>query len=158
MSYGILRGLYLGEASNADLASADVRARLHVTTPLDELIPSLVQRRLDVVLTGNPGDGKSHLVRNLAETGRLAGATIELDLSAHPDEEIIAAWEAAARAGHPFVLCANQGPLITLLETLASGSSLHGRAAELGGQLGRLLTPRPEHLPPAPRAAASCTP
>ena len=154
MHYEILRGLYLGESSNADLSSTEVRERLHVATPLDDLIPSLVAQGRDVVLTGNPGDGKSHLVRQIMDRGLLKSAEVELDLSAHPDEEVIARWRAARRLGRPFVLCANQGPLMLLVEGIGDDPELTDAARELSGQLGRLISPHPDRIAPEPREAA----
>ena len=84
MSYTLLSSLYFGEASNADLSSPEARGLLHVETPLDAFVPAQVARGLDVVLTGNPGDGKSHLVRTLHDRGLLSEASIEFDLSAKP--------------------------------------------------------------------------
>src|SRR5207249_1854981 len=100
---------------NADLTTAEARARLHLPTPLEELVAREVRAGRDVILTGNPGDGKSHLVRTLVESGRLAGAVVELDLSARPTEEVLEAWQKARDTRRPFVLCGNEGPLTELL-------------------------------------------
>lgn len=151
MSYELLTDLYFSVAANAALTSPEARRLLHVKTPVEALVTTAVRRGLDVVLTGNPGDGKSHLVRMLVEEGALSGAEIEDDLSAHPTRDVLLRWEEATRRGRPFVLCANEGPLKDLLEAVDEGHSLGPRVSELRGQLGRLLVRRVELLPPEPR-------
>jgi hypothetical protein len=154
MSYTLLTGLYYGEVSNADLAPAQVRERLHVSTELERVVPTLVARGLDVVLTGNPGDGKSHLVRLLLDARQLERASVVPDLSATSTPEVVSVWQAAVREGQPFVLCANEGPLIELLEQATALPALASRARELRRQLGSLVVRRKRDLPPEPREAA----
>src|SRR5262249_53075159 len=118
------------------------RALLHIKTPLEGLIEARVAEGRDVVLTGNPGDGKSHLIRVLQERGALRGASVEPDLSARATPEVVAAWTAARAAKRPFVLGANEGPLVDLLEALVQAPSLSSARDELGAQLRRLLVHR----------------
>lgn len=153
MSYALLSSLYFGEGTNADLATPETRTLMHVPTDLDELLPSFLSRGLDVVLTGNPGDGKSHLVRLLQDKGALSGASVELDLSAKPTADVLAAWRAARSSRHPFVLCANEGPLTELLAEMSSDGQLSRLELELRGQLGRLVGAREDLLPPSPKHA-----
>lgn len=151
MSYELLTNLYFGETTNADLMDAESRARLHVKTPLDDFLVEVVQGGRDVVLTGNPGDGKSHLVRHLADDGWLSGARVELDLSARETAQVLWDWREASEAGRPFVLCANEGPLLGLLDAMAAEPTLRAHHAELRAQLGRLTAARAEELPTEPR-------
>jgi len=153
MYYELLRSLYLGEGTNADLTSAQARRRLHVATDLDKLIPLKVEQGMTVVVTGNPGDGKSHLVRLLMDMGRLSRAEVLSDLSAVPEREAVAFWRLARAKGHPLVLCANEGPLVNLLPHLDADAELAPLAAELRSQLGRLVGARETLLAPVPREA-----
>jgi hypothetical protein len=153
MSYGLLTGLYFSESSNADLTSSSARAKLHIRTPLEDMVARSVAVGLDVVLTGNPGDGKSHLVRVLQERGALGNAVVEPDLSARATDEVVSAWAQTRASGRPFVLCGNEGPLNTLLEAMAREPALAAARLEISGQLGRLLAYRPEDLPAPPTRA-----
>jgi hypothetical protein len=151
VSYGLLTSLYFGEGTNADLATPETRSLLHVPTALDEFIPAALKNGLDVVLTGNPGDGKSHLVRTLMDRGALGPAMVELDLSAKPTVAVAEAWRTARGAHRRFVLCANEGPLMELLQEMANASNLADFAEELRGQLDRLTVARSDMLPKPPR-------
>jgi hypothetical protein len=150
VSYALLTGLYFSEASNADLTSPAARALLHIATPLEDLLAAQVAAGRDVVLTGNPGDGKSHLIRILEERGALGRAIVERDLSARQDGEVLGTWSAARAARRPFVLGANEGPLVDLVGKLAAVSALARTGAEITRQLGHLLVHRPEDLPQEP--------
>lgn len=153
MSYELLRGLYLGAATNADLTGAQERNLLHVGTQLDDVLPRLLGAGRDVVLTGNPGDGKSHIARRLVERGRLEGVEVILDLSAMPSEAAIARWSAAVMQRRPTLLCANEGPLKELLAQLSAVPALRDRAREVAAQLGRLVVAASEQLPAEPKMA-----
>lgn len=153
MSYELLRGLYLGQESNADLTSTVDRHLLHIPTSLDVFIPAQLRAGRDVVLTGNPGDGKSHLVRMLQDLDRIDGVAVELDLSARDSQDLVGEWVQHRLAGRALLLCANEGPLTDMLAHLEATPELKEVAAELRGQLGRLVASAPEQLPPEPRHA-----
>lgn len=137
MSYELLLSLYFADGSNADLTSRHERELLHVPAPVEGCITSAVRHGLDVVLTGNPGDGKSHLVRSLSERGGFADVELLLDLSAVQTSDALAQWRAARAAGRRFVMCANEGPLRVLIEGARSDELLSGDAWELKQQLSR---------------------
>lgn len=153
MSFELLRSLYGGRGTNADLVTTADLSRLHVETPLEAFVPSLVARGVDVVLTGNPGDGKSHAVRLLQGQDKLRDAVVESDLSAHDSGDVARAWAAAAGARRPFVLCGNEGPLLELLSIAEQTPALADRARELRAQVGRLTVARADELPAEPRHA-----
>ena len=149
--YDLLRSLYLGAGANADLVDKAARDKLHVPTALDKLLPKEVHKGRDVVLTGNPGDGKSHLAKRLEDRGLLRGAELELDLSATSADAVIRRWEQAVRERRSMVLCAHEGPLLELLAEMRSSAILREHAAELQGQVGRLTAPRRASLAQRPK-------
>jgi hypothetical protein len=150
MTYHLLRSLYFGRGANADITDDLDRARLHVETPLDEFIPKLLHESRDVVLTGNPGDGKSHLAKALIERNGLGGVEVELDLSANTAGDVVRRWTAATESGAPFLLCANEGPLTALIPDLQEAPALRSRGRELAQQLGHLVGARREEMPAPP--------
>ena len=153
MSYDVLRGLYYGESTNADLTDLRVRSRLHVPSPLDQLVPTVASQGLDLVLTGNPGDGKSHLIATLQDRGSLDGCDVVLDLSARPSASVLDTWTAAVNAKRSFILCANEGPLRDFLTLAGEHPLVRTRARELSAQLGRLTLTNADTFPPRPEEA-----
>lgn len=100
------------ELNDADLA------RLHVQTPLEDFLISKVREGFSLVLTGNAGDGKTHLMRRLAAELERAGADVEPDATAAMRHGSVAPildrWRAAFAANKPYCLAANEYPLYLL--------------------------------------------
>lgn len=100
-------------------------ARLHLPTPLEELLLAKLRDGYSVVLTGNAGDGKTHLARVL-QTRLGSDATrvdFAFDATALMTREtgvrpIVDRWRQARQAGRPFVLAVNQYPLYRLRQEL----------------------------------------
>ncbi|MGK3998915.1 hypothetical protein [Sorangium sp. So ce1024] len=152
MSYEYLCSLYYGEGTNADLTSRQARDRVHVATDLDELVAALLKSGRDVVLTGNPGDGKSHLARRLQDRGALGGAELISDLSERDTREVVGAWRSLRASGRRVLLCGNEGPLRELIEVMREDEGTRDLSAELDAQIGRLITDDARRLPGEPRA------
>ncbi|RKH62295.1 hypothetical protein [Corallococcus llansteffanensis] len=150
MSYELLKSLYGGHASNADLVRKEDLTLLHIDTPVEGYVLQCLRAKKDVVLTGNPGDGKSHVIRLLQARGNMPPAVLEPDLSAQPTADVTRRWAAAAASGSPFILCGNEGPLLELIDAALAIPALVSRATELRDQLGHLVGPRRESLARTP--------
>ena len=72
-----------------------------------------------IVVTGNPGDGKTHLIERLRPKLEALGARVITDANACTDDEILEQWVASRDDGKPFVLAINEWPLY-VLQRLAS--------------------------------------
>lgn len=112
------------KAVSEGLTDAEFRA-LHVETRLDEYLTARVRDGLSIVLTGNAGDGKTHLARTLRN--RLGGDAERFDFAFDATaimngEEgvapIVERWRQASRAGKGMVLAINQYPLYKLRQRL----------------------------------------
>lgn len=103
-----------GPEACADEVSLENLDLFHIPLPLDEFLVARVREGSSLVLTGNAGDGKTHLLRRLAAEFAESGAVVEPDATAamHPEDisPIMEAWKAAAAAGHPYCLAANEYP------------------------------------------------
>lgn len=107
-----------GPEACADELSPEKIASLHVPQPLDEFLLRHVKRGFSLVLTGNAGDGKTHLLRRLEPELKKLGAEVETDATAAMKPEdvssILRRWKKAHRDGKPFCLAANEYPLYLL--------------------------------------------
>lgn len=110
----LVRGLYRGATGFADDIPFDDLKRLHAQTALDDVIREHIRAKRSVVLTGNPGDGKTHLLRILEADIEALGAVVESDASAVLNEEIVAHWQAARDAGRPYFIAVNESVLFKL--------------------------------------------
>lgn len=131
-----------GRLSFAEKQTEDEAKTIHIPSPkLEEGILALLERGHRVYLTGNPGDGKTHLLRHLEGLPSWpAGTYLELDASAVPESSLVAGLTKATAAGKPALVAVNEGPLRQMLPRLPD-------AAELEAQLGRPFWYEGETLP-----------
>ncbi|MEI7995041.1 MAG: Druantia anti-phage system protein DruA [Methylococcaceae bacterium] len=110
--------------------------RIHVTTPLEDFIKISVQNGKSIFLTGNAGDGKTHLLRRLSPVLRDCGAVVIEDATALMRKNTIAPvldrWREAVAAKKPFCIAINEYPLHLL--RVASRSEMPELVEELDRQ------------------------
>ena len=113
-----VRGFYRGASAFADNIPMDLLSLIHVATDLDNSIVEDVDAGKDVVLTGNAGDGKTHIIKMLEETLKATGKNPDfmLDASEKSSEEIYSRWKKARAEGRPFILAINAAVLFQLYE------------------------------------------
>ncbi len=111
-----IRDFYRGSSGYADFIDYNFLSRVHVVTELDEAIVEAVSAAKDVVLTGNPGDGKTHIIRILQEKLDILPEEpiVELDASTMTNKVIYEKWLAAKEANRPFVIAINAAVLLSL--------------------------------------------
>ena len=111
-------------------------ARLHLKTPLEDHLLEEARRGVSIVLTGNAGDGKTHLARTLRR--RLRGDAerfvFEFDATASmisgDVSPIVETWRRATSGGKGMVLAINQYPLHMLRPKLRSALPAVSEAIE----------------------------
>lgn len=127
-----LRDLLERGALYADRFPPSLRDALDVADPLTDLVTGALGERKSVVLSGNAGDGKSHLAQRALDAlstrscievtaGHPAGEPVPQDTvvfvrdaSALTDAEVLAAVTAARTAQAPLLITINEGPLNSL--------------------------------------------
>lgn len=116
--YGVefIRNLYRGQSGYADKLQDEVLRAIHIETKLDDAVLFAIQSKNDVVLTGSPGDGKTHLIRVLSEKmeGLKDSPVIELDASCLTHDELYLKWKTAQENQRPFVVAINAAVLFSL--------------------------------------------
>lgn len=113
-----VRDFYRGSSAYADYISAELLSVIHLETKLDNAIINAAMAGKDIVLTGNPGDGKTHIIRLLKEKLENTGKPIriELDASTLSNEDIYIRWKEARNEKIPFVIAINAAVLYSVYQ------------------------------------------
>jgi hypothetical protein len=111
--------LYRSTNSYADRLTADELESIHVDLGVDGYLVDQAEAGKQIVITGNPGDGKTHLIERLRPKLEALGARVITDANAYTDAEILKQWVTSREDGKPFVLAINEWPLY-VLQRLAS--------------------------------------
>ena len=113
-----VRDFYRGSSAYADHIATELLSAIHLETKLDTAIIEAALSGRDIVLTGNPGDGKTHIIRflknNLENTRK--SICIELDASTLSTDEIYSKWKAARKRHEPFVIAINAAILYSVYQ------------------------------------------
>lgn len=111
-----LRMLYRGSSAYADRINIKNLKAIHVETSLDQEILATIRSGKSVVLTGNPGDGKTHLIRIFEPELEAIQPTplVEYDASRVTDEGLYSQWVSAVEQGRPYCVAINEAVLINL--------------------------------------------
>jgi energy-coupling factor transporter ATP-binding protein EcfA2 len=111
-----VRDLYRGTSAYADQMDHRLLRMLHVETDLDDAVIEAIEQGRSVVLTGNPGDGKTHLLRILESEleNKSNSPGVEYDASAKTDEALLLHWQQTLDEGRPFCVAINEAVLINL--------------------------------------------
>ena len=114
--------LYRSTNSYADRLTADELESIHVDLGVDDYLVEQAEAGRQIVVTGNPGDGKTHLIERLRPKLEALGARVITDANASTDDEILEQWIASRDDGKPFILAINEWPLY-VLQRLAAKSA-----------------------------------
>jgi hypothetical protein len=106
--------LYRSTNSYADRLTREELDWLNVDLGLEQYILDRVRDKKQVIVTGNPGDGKTHLIERIRPQLEAAGAKVLTDANELSDAEVLATWQECAAIPRPFVLAINEWPLFVL--------------------------------------------
>jgi len=110
-----IRHLYKSYLSCADYLDSSLLDAIHISTPVEHKTILATKERKIVFATGNPGDGKTLLIRKIQ--GEFPkGVEVILDANEREDDELIAAIEKAYEDNSGLVVAINEGILLDLCE------------------------------------------
>lgn len=111
-----IQRLYKGKFCYSDSMTEEQIALLHISSGVERIIQKMVEERRLVFLTGNPGDGKTYIIRALKE--QLGDIYIETDLNMLTDEQLDIVLEqinTCYTQGNACVIAANEFPFHKLI-------------------------------------------
>lgn len=113
-----VRDFYRGSSAYADFVDSILLENIHLETRLDQAIMDAATAGMDIILTGNPGDGKTHIIRILKKKLENLGKAVEIELDASTlsDEEIYLHWKRARDEKTPFVIAINAAILYSIYQ------------------------------------------
>jgi len=112
-----VRTLYNNAKSYAEHLSGPQIEAIHVPmNDLEDFLVRTIESRKSVMLTGNPGDGKTYLIKRIRHL-LPHDTVIETDATARNLDDIANRWQEAITADppRPFLLAINEWPLLQLL-------------------------------------------
>ena len=109
--------LYRSAKSYADRLNQEELERIHVDLGVDGYLVEEAEASKQIILTGNPGDGKTHLIERLRPQLEALGAEVITDANAVSDEDTLDMWARCREQERPFVLAINEWPLYVLRRT-----------------------------------------
>lgn len=118
-----LRYFYKNASAFADTTDLDVLKAIHVKTDLDAAVINTLKDGKDCILTGNPGDGKTHLIRVLEEKIKKINPKIVpiYDASTMSTKRILEQWTNARKKHIPSIIAINASILYELHSTTSGG-------------------------------------
>lgn len=111
-----VRNLYKGSSLYADYSDIDILKSIHVTTDIDEKIFEVLESKRSLILTGNAGDGKTHLIRMLMPRfiELPVAPKVILDASQKTEDELYEEWKNSFENDTPLCMAINAAVLHSL--------------------------------------------
>ncbi len=106
--------LYRNANSYADRLTLEELDWIHVDLGLDNFILEAANDGRQVIITGNPGDGKTFVIERLREQLAALDAVVITDANACSDTDILSSWRSCDENGRAFILAINEWPLFEL--------------------------------------------
>jgi len=110
-----IRSLYKSFHSCAEHHEGDLIEKIHISTPIEDAIVLAAKKGKAVIITGNPGDGKTHLIRKV-EGDFPKKRTVNKDANEAEDSELIKSIDESFTGKTPIVLAINEGILLDICE------------------------------------------
>ena len=153
--------LYRSANSYADRLTPEQLDLIDVDLGLGDHLLEVARAARQVVVTGNPGDGKTHLIARLQRQLEESGAVVIADANVHTDDELLDVWEGCERddrptgAGHQRMATIRAGPPPpwARLRAAARGSATGAPVSVASHRAGGSERPGARHRPVSAKPA-----
>jgi hypothetical protein len=115
----LVRDLYKSISACADHHDDQIIKSLHIPTPIDDALVMAGKQDKVVIVTGNTGDGKTHLIRAVSAQFSKT-IIINKDANEVEDEEIIKSIDRALARKKALIIAINEGILLDVCEKAKS--------------------------------------
>ena len=110
-----VRKLYRGKNCYSDPLTPEEIEIIHIRSTTEKIISQMLEDRKIIFLTGNPGDGKTYIIKALDAVINKVNAYVETDLSSIEDySEIVEKIKNCYDNGNACIIAANEYPFLKL--------------------------------------------
>ena len=119
LSFDFISKMYNHRNSYAEVFTIEELKAIHISSIFEDVIKDLIKKKKFILLTGNPGDGKTHLIRVQNDFLIKNDTFIELDINEVPDHSIfLKDLKTALLNNRPAIIAINEYPLYELLKNM----------------------------------------
>ncbi len=114
-----VKKLYNGKNCYSDHMSDDELQLLHITSKVEDIITGLIEKGKIVFLTGNPGDGKTFVIKTIDPIVQRFNAYIEKDMNKITGyDSIVKDIAECYKAHRPAIIAVNEYPFVQLCKQI----------------------------------------
>lgn len=111
--------LYNNKNSYADVFTNKEIEALNIETNIEETVSDFIRQGKLVLITGNPGDGKTHLILSVKDVLKEFDAFIEKDINEVKNyDSFLKELQNCIDEGRPGIIAINEYPLVALLDQI----------------------------------------
>lgn len=116
-----IKKLYNGKNCYSDSLTKEELELLRITSGVDQIVKKMIYDNKIIFLTGNPGDGKTYIIRTLEEELLLKNIYIQTDMNEVTEEQLESVVKHISDCFHNFkgcIIAANEFPFFKLIRVV----------------------------------------
>ena len=118
-----VKKLYNGKNCYSDHMTPEEIELLYLKSKVEDIVSEMISKNRIVFLTGNPGDGKTYIIKAIGEKISLDGVYVEKDLSLESNYDGIASRIIDCyRNGRPAIIAVNEYPFLLVCRAIKEQS------------------------------------
>ena len=119
-----VKKFYNGKNCYSDHMTPKEMELLYLKSKVEDIVSEMIGKNRIIFLTGNPGDGKTYIIKAIAEKTPLEGVYIQTDLNQETQYDIIASQIIECyRSGRSAIIAVNEYPFLLLSRAIKEQSN-----------------------------------